>query len=239
MPLADSDIFKAQIYQSLNKREQKEFVRKWRELAEICENAHINIDDVFRYYTHVLRAREGIKSKEVGLRKFYADNKHKRLKENCLIDEITVLAKFWFFVNDRKDPDKEGYIISTETRKYFHCLSCYPNEFWKYITSVFFIKNKGNRKFDVILCAMLKELTAFLFSKFIEKPTVNAIKDNIYGACVSIQNNGKLLEKVDNKEMLERIKLIDQKIDQYSSSSKFSRAVLLLAAYLDCSQKEW
>jgi len=75
LPLADSDIFKAQIYRNCTTEEtRKEFTETWKDLTQICKQGNLSIDDIFRYYTHVLRARSNDKSKEVGLRKFYAEN---------------------------------------------------------------------------------------------------------------------------------------------------------------------
>lgn len=233
LPLADSDIFKAQIYRNIDKEEKrKEFTNKWKELTQICKQAYISIDDVFRYYTHVLRARNNDKSKEVGLRKFFAEEKYKRLKENNLMEEIIALANFWYYVNRSVEPDvdEDGYAISKTARKYIHCLTCYPNEFWKYATSVFFIKNRNSTTFDADFCLMLQRLIAFLFVKFIDAPTVNAIKDDIYSACIAIQANNELQVKFTMNE-----DLIIQKIDEHSSS-RISRALLLLDAYLNSHQ---
>lgn len=232
LPLADSDIFKAQIYRNLEtETKRKEFTNTWKELTQICKKANASIDDVFRYYSHVLRARNNDKSKEVGLRKFYAEDKYKRLKEITLIEEIISLASFWLYVNTSVNPDDDdAYTISTEARKYLHCLTCYPNEYWKYATSVFFIKNKNSKSFDADFCLFLKKLIAFLFAKFIDAPTVNAIKDDIYLACISLQNKNELSVRFDlNNE------LIKQQIDGHSSS-RISRALLLLDAYLNANQ---
>lgn len=231
LPLADSDIFKAQIYRNLATKEQrKEFTDTWKELTQTCKGANISIDDVFRYYSHVLRARSSDRSKEVGLRKFYAEDNYKRLEDSRLMNEIMALADFWKCINVGSTPD--GYKISTEARKYLHCLSHYPNEFWKYATSVFFIKNKNTSTFDTSFCSMLKELVAFLFAKFIDTPSVNAIKNDIYGACIAIQINNELQVKFSLNE-----ELINQQIDGHSSS-RLSRALLLLDAYLHRNQKD-
>ncbi|OAV72367.1 hypothetical protein Barb6_01188 [Bacteroidales bacterium Barb6] len=232
LPLADSDIFKAQIYRNFNTEEKrKEFTNIWKELTRICKRASISIDDIFRYYTHVLRARNNDRSKEVGLRKFYAEDKYKRLKESNLIHEIMTLANFWLYINKSVSPgDEDGYTISTEARKYLHCLSCYPNEYWKYATSVFFMKNISSETFDADFGSTLRKLTAFLFAKFIDKPTVNAIKDDIFAACISIHTNNELSFEFRLDE-----ELITTKIDCLSSS-KLSRALLLLDAYLNPKQ---
>lgn len=234
MPLADSDIFKAQIYRNLETEEQrKEFTATWKELTQVCKQAHISIDDVFRYYSHVLRARSNDKSKEVGLRKYYAEDTYKRLKDKNLIKEIMALAVFWRFVNVDIEPEEEViYVISNKARKYLHTLSCYPNEFWKYATSVFFLKNSESKTFDTDFCAILPKLVAFLFAKFIDAPTVNAIKDDIYSSCISIQNNNELQYRITFNE-----ELLLNKIQEHSSS-RLSRALLLLEAYLNKNQND-
>jgi uncharacterized protein with ParB-like and HNH nuclease domain len=234
LPLADSDIFKAQIYRNLEtEAKRKEFTAVWKELTQICKQAYTSIDDIFRYYTHVLRARTNDKSKEVGLRKFYAEDKYSRLKSDQLITEIMSLAIFWRFINRNIEPEEEvSYIISNDARKYLHCLSCYPNEFWKYTTSVFFMKNMNSETFDVDFCKMLQKLIAFLFSKFIDAPSVNAIKDDIYSACITLQNQNELIFRITlNSELLK------QQIEGHSSS-RISRALLLLDAYLNPRQSD-
>lgn len=232
MPLADSDIFKAQIYRNLETDEKrKNFTDTWKELTQITKEAKISIDDVFRYYSHVLRARDSDKSKEVGLRKFYAEDKYRRLKDENIISEIILLSNFWRYVNSSIEPDESvNYKISNETRKYLHCLNCYPNEYWKYATSVFFLKNVNSSDFDINFCIMLKKLIASLFVKFIDAPSVNAIRDDIYASCISLQNQNELQFKVVMNE-----NLLNQRIGEHSSS-RLSRALLLLDAYLHMNQ---
>lgn len=236
LPLADSDIFKAQIYKNLAVEEKrKEFTNTWKELTQICKQAQASIDDIFRYYTHVLRARNADKSKEVGLRKFFAEDKYERLKSNRLITEIIDLAYFWRYINTNLEPDENvSYFISNDAKKHLHCLSCYPNEYWKYATSVFFLKNKNSETFDVDFCKMLQKIIAFLFAKFIISPSVNAIKDDIYQACNFIEVYNEFTTNFILNE-----NLLKQELDSPSqSSSRISRALLLLDAYLNVEQKQ-
>ena len=235
MPLADSDIFKAQIYRnSSTEEERKEFTETWKELTQICKEGGFSIDHIFRYHTHILRAKDDDKTKEVGLRKFYAKNKYELLKVKNIMDEIMDIAFFWRFINANKKPDdnKCTYSISTKAKIYLHCLSCYSNEFWKYVTSVFFMKNKDSQTFETDFEKMSQKLIAFLFAKFIDKPSVNAIKDDIYNSCISIHRNNELqYEFILNAEDLR------QQFDRRYSNSKISRALLLLYAYLHPNQK--
>jgi hypothetical protein len=192
LPLADSDVFKAEIYKSIETTDKRrKFTDDWNELTSFCKNANISLDDVFRYYMHIIRARTNDGTKEVGLRKFYAgrNSDYIHLKNHELIKDLLLLANFWTYVNTRKDPsDDDGYTISVETRKYFHCLSWYPNDYWKYPVSVFFLKYRESITFDIDLCSLLKRLLSILFFKFIYSPSINAIRDDIYNIYISIQN---------------------------------------------------
>lgn len=235
LPLTDSDIFKAQIY-SLETTDRKTFTENWKNLTNITEQGLCTIDDMFRYYSHILRANAGDKSKEIGLRKFYAQDNYIRLKNTSLMDDILDLAYFWREVNTgitHDQEDKKTYTISNQARKYLQCLGFYPNEFWKYAVTTYFHKNKINPDFKLGLEQLLKQLTAFLFAKFIEFPTVNKIKDDIYSACITIaqgqpvQFNFTIHDENDFKTLL----------SQYNSS-KLTRSLLLLDAYLTQNQNE-
>lgn len=235
LPLADSDIFKAQIYKYYQEpAERKAFTETWKELTEVCKKGKFSIDDVFRYYSHVLRAKAKDKSKEIGLRKFYAGNgDYARLKQEGLMEDIMALAYFWYYVNTNTVTEIEDeYDISIETRKKLHILSHYANEFWRFATSVFFLKNKKNPSFDEDLREFLNKLLAFLFAKFIEVPSVNAIKDDIYNLCITIQGG----ESFDRVFILEEEKFLER-IDE-QASSRLMRPLLLLDAYLNENQIE-
>lgn len=234
MPLADSDIFKAQLYRKEETKEKRKvFTDTWKELTQICKQGKLSIDEVFRYYSHVLRGRAEDKSKEVGLRKFYAANNYERLKKEGVIKEIMTIANFWRYINTNKEPeDSINYRLSLDTRKYVHCLHHYPNDFWKYATTVFFIKNQHSNSFDADFKLFLVELISFLFAEFIQKPTVNAIKDDIYASCISLTHRNKLDYKIDYEEAS-----IRDDMDNHHSS-RLSRALLLLHAYLENQQTE-
>lgn len=232
LPLADSDIFKAQIYKyKPTQTERKDFTETWKELTVTCDEGGFSIDDVFRYYSHVLRSRSYDKSKEIGLRKFYALDKYKRLKEPGVMEDIMALANFWYQINTGVEPEDEaGYSFSLEIQKLLHCLSHYPNEFWRYATSVFFLTNKGKENFSDNLELFLQKLIAFLFAKFIDTPSINAIKDDIYNVCISLEQG-----KSFDREFKLNEDHLKQKIDE-QASARLSRPLLLLDAYLNPSQ---
>jgi uncharacterized protein with ParB-like and HNH nuclease domain len=238
MPLEDSDIFKAQLYKNCKSTEErKKFNEDWKYIAETTKEAGLSIDDVFRYYTHIIRARSIDKTKEVGLRRFYAQESYKRLKQEGFVKEIINLVNFWWYINMFETPEdypeeNEPYSISVKAQKYLDVLMNYPNDFWKYVTSVFYFSQRESEGFSNKFELFLENLTGYLFVKFIEYPSVNAIKDDIYTACIEVYKSGELglTFNFDNDSM-------KQRIEGYSSS-KVARGLLLLDAYLHANQKD-
>ena len=231
LPLSDADIFKAQLYRK--SEDTKEFTETWKELTQLCKQANISIDDLFRYYMHILRARDGNSSKEIGLRRFYMNDKSAQLNK-VNIEELITLTKFWKFIFlDYKISDID-YKISQKSKQWLDCLWFYPNEYWKYAVNVFFMKYKDEDDFTTIFETMLEKLTAFLFAKFIDKPTVNAIKDDIFKICTSFEKSSDCHYEY---EMNLDSEIFSQKISEHSSS-RITRALLLLHAYLNEKQEE-
>ncbi len=231
MPLSDSDIFKAQMYKNIDSEKRQEFVNKWKEFSEICKVTGLSIDDIFRYYTHVIRAENENTDKEIALRRFYLKNYLKDVE----LDDLIELAKFWKEIKNvdlSLKKDDKGY-IDLECRKYLQCLSYYPNDYWKYVVTVFFFAKKDKSDFNRELLILLEKLVAFLFCKFIENPTVNAIKTDIFKFCLFIYSNeikGENLKFNNIDKVLERVYLFN--------NSKLTRALVLLHSYLNSGDKQ-
>jgi hypothetical protein len=205
-------------------------------MTETCKNAGITIDDIFRCYMHIKRARKNDSSKEVGMRRFYDTNKN-YLEDPDLVDEIKKLTSFWLYVNIQKtypDVKEDGYSFSLETKKWLHCLSCYPNDYWKFPVSVFFLKHKDNADFDDKFSILLKKLITMLFSKFILQPTVNAIRDDIFKYYIAIEN-GSIF---DIKSSFNKAELQRRFNDEAFSAPRIERALLLLDAYITPGQTD-
>lgn len=236
MPLSDADIFKSKIYSAQGDDQEKtKFTSAWQELVEKAEDAKLSMDDLFRYYSHIIRAKKNDTNKEMGLRKFYTQDRDDKLRENGLVFNLDSLAEFWFNVNNGTDCD----YLSEESRKYIHCLNLYSNEFWKYLVSVFWYKKYKEEKeenFTENFAIFLKKLTAFLYARFLEKPTITAVKDKIYKACALIYNN---TNKKDDPLRCEMNTGDDnfRNILRNSYNWRISKGLLLVHAYQEENQK--
>ncbi len=74
--LEDADIIKAKLYdRAKQKGEHDAFARQWGELNQECAALGISVDDLFRYYYHILRGKERIVSPEKKLRDYFIKDK--------------------------------------------------------------------------------------------------------------------------------------------------------------------
>ena len=230
LPLSDSDIFKAKIYKATSEEKRKEFVEKWKELSEICLESGFEIDDMFRYYSHIIRGKNSDTSKEIALRKFYLNNDYIKTEKD-LINELIQLAKFWACVEYPKFSESYGLELGLENRKLIQCLWSYPNEYWRYVLSVFYFNNKDSSCFNDDLNKLLKKLVSYLFVKFIDNPTVNAIKTDVFKYCVYLSG------KSEDNLFIKDVDSVKDKISTFGKS-KLSRSLLHSYLYADGKQKE-
>lgn len=230
LPLSDSDIFKAKIYKATSEEKRKEFVEKWKELSEICLGSGFEIDDMFRYYSHIIRGKNSDTSKEIALRKFYLNNDYIKTEED-LINELIQLAKFWACVEYPKFSESYGLELGLENRKLIQCLWSYPNEYWRYVLSVFYFNNKDSSCFNDDLNKLLKKLVSYLFVKFIDNPTVNAIKTDVFKCCVYLSG------KSEDNLFIKDVDGIKDKISTFGKS-KLSRSLILLHSYLYAAEEQ-
>ena len=224
LPLSDSDIFKAQLYR--NSDDKESFIRQWKELEETLNAVNLSLNDIFRYYTHYVRAYKGTREKEIGLRDFY--KQYELLKNKDLMNDLFSLADFW-----QKLLNFDDDIFNEETNKLIQCLLCYPNEYWRHPITVFYFKHKEPgmekdrekyRTIEKLIVPFLKNLLAYLFIRFLERPTVNTIKPPIFDLCVKIFNE-------EEYNLSWPVINFENKMAA-SSSMKLSKPMILLNTYL-------
>lgn len=78
--LQDADIFKARLYNNAVARNaENDFNDQWNKLTERVSALNINIDEVFRYYYHIVRGQKGIITAEGKLRDFFLNDSNSPL----------------------------------------------------------------------------------------------------------------------------------------------------------------
>lgn len=128
--LADADIFKAELYRmAATGNRQKEFLDAWQDIRNSCDRLHMSLDDLFRYYSHIIRAGEGITSPETSLRDFFMNNSVSPLKTSSYEKVITDLNLILYFVSNLQMASQNMLAGYEEHGKWLQVLYAYTNTF--------------------------------------------------------------------------------------------------------------
>lgn len=194
-PLADTDIFKAQLYKYYSsKGEKDDFISRWKDLELMCESifkplSGSPMDELFTRYMYYLRAKQGIRSTTTeALRKFYERNGYELLKNDSALRDLESLAKFWISIENQSDKFSEKIL------KKLFILEYAPNGMWTYLLSVYFMVNKDdndNLEEDK-LYKFLNKITAFIWTYAIIRPGVNALRTPVYPEMIRIVNGQEI-----------------------------------------------
>ena len=244
LPLSDADIFKSYIYKKLDEDGKKAFIQKWKKLDADASNADESIQSLFYYHMFYLRAKEeDDKSTTPGVRKYYLDKSHNRLTIN-VIDDLAESLHLWEVVNGRESVKGEGWSQNMDIRKVLDCLSSYTNEFWKYPVSIFYMEHKSRPDFEEMFLKFLRKLYVMLITRYLEIPTINAVKADILKLNVNIINNCHPDFKAGFEDKMpegeEAINAEKQRTDNLiiAPHRNMVRMLLKLLAYQDSSQTE-
>ncbi len=181
LPLSDADIFKSEIYKALNKEQKQVFIQKWKTLEADAAKVSESIQSLFYYHMFYLRAKEGdVNTTTPGVRKYFREKGKNRLSVG-VIDELAQSLRLWEVVNSRKasDLDSESWSQNFEIRKILDCLSSYTNEFWKYPVSIYYMQYREREDFESLFLKFLRKLYVLLLTRFLERPTVSAVKSDV------------------------------------------------------------
>lgn len=187
-PLSDADIFKAQIYNKFSSKEEKNaFIEEWKTLSKDATDSGENLQSLFYYYMFYLRALNGDESSTTpGLRRFYTEDKSKRLHETDLMNNLKILLNLWRVINSRESFEDEAWSSNDDVLRALDILSSYPNEFWKYPVVIYYLKYRTTENFDKIFLKFIHKLIAELLPKYLETHTINSVKSAILKLNVAI-----------------------------------------------------
>lgn len=226
LPLSDADIFKAKIYNNLSEKNKEEFIEEWKELEEESSKISESIQQLFYYYMFYLRAlEEDRKTTTPGLRKYYSNNKFEKLLKVDIMENLKKILTLWEVIANKVALEDEKWSQNIEILKVLDILSSYPNEFWKYPVVIYYLMYKDIEYFEERFLIFLRKLYVELLKKYVESPTLNAVKSNILKLNVEIVNSSKPVfdfKSLDEEEIREKIK---------TPHSKAIRMILKTLAY--------
>lgn len=186
LPLSDADIFKSIIYKQLDPQGKKEFATRWKELEADAANYDETIQSLFYYQMFVMRAKDGDENTTTpGVRKYFMTKGKNRLTVQ-VIDELEENLKLWKVVKGHEELAGEEWSKNFNILKILDCLSSYTNEFWKYPVLIFYKTHKDNPQFEEIFEKFLGKLCALLVTRYLEAPSISAVKGDILKLNVQI-----------------------------------------------------
>lgn len=240
LPLSDADIFKAKIYNHLSRnktpeKELKKFVTDWKMLEiKTKEVFKEGIQQLFYYYMFYLRAkRNDDKTTTPGLRNYFKDEKYESLYDKNLISKLEEILNFWLVVNNRISLENENWSSDLRILKILDSLRNYPNEFWKYPVIIYYLTYKNTQDFNEKFLKFLRRFYTFLIAKYIQMPTINAVKSDILKLDIKIMSTPK-----PSFDEMTYISSDEFKNDLIKPHYKVVRMLLLLLAYNNPEQNE-
>lgn len=189
VPLSDADIFKSVIYKQLSSTEKAAFAKKWRDLEEDASNYDESIQSLFNYHMFYLRAKEGdVKNTTPGVRKYFMEKKKNRLQA-AVLTELEESLKLWKVVRRHEIIPDEPWSQNIEILQVLDTLKDYNNEYWKYPTLIYYNQHKNNPEFEKLFLKFLRKLCVMVLTRYLETPTINAIKSDIFKLDAAIIGN--------------------------------------------------
>lgn len=179
LPLSDSDIFKAKIYNQLEPKDKKIFIERWKELDEQATDVNESIQQLFYYSMFYYRALDkDTKTTTPGIRKYFAANKFERLYKPEMLDTLFVILNLWKVVNKGEELE-EQWSKNKKIRQSLDILRSYPNEFWKYPVIIYYVCHHNEDGFEKEFSLFLNKLLRELVTIYLIMPTINAVKPDI------------------------------------------------------------
>ena len=227
LPLSDADIFKAKIYGEKRDIDEKTaFAEQWQNLAERAEHLSENIQQLFYYYMFYLRARNEDKDTTTpGIRNFYSQNKFHYLLESDLLEQLEILLNLWSVINNHEVIETESWSKNKKICQILDLLRSYPNEFWKYPVVIYYLQHREKDNFEENFLPFLRKLFVELLTKYIEFPTVAAVKGDILKLNIEAYKSERPVfefKKSNMADLAEKIKVPHRKV---------IRMLLMLLAY--------
>ena len=213
MELQDADIFKAKLYyMSLSAGKGEDFKNQWKILTSRCEDLELKIDDLFRYYYHIIRGQEGIVVAEKRLRDFFQKDPKSPFKTGGYEIVLESLQK-------TLDAIELYYYKRTEVSRlgaWLQVLDAYTNQnpVYAFIVYLFFHVNASDEE----LISFLKKILRYCYYR----GSTMSVKFEIYNIIYRVASN----QHVDD--------YLSKSVDScmWNSPGRLRKGLSLMAFYL-------
>lgn len=216
MDLEDADIFKARLYDSAYTKEQREeFIAMWVDFKTDCDELRLSVDDIFRYYSHIIRGRQRITSNEKRLREFFSNEPFSPLKTlnyKEVLEDLNKILSILKYMNKERGNNNDVGI-------WLQIINAYTNQYPTYALVVYmYYNNVDTDEEKHRFISFLQSLIRYCFYM----GSTTSVKFNIYNMIKVIANKGEI-----------DANYTDVTPDYFSHLGRLQNAFALLAYYLD------
>ena len=188
MNLEDADIFKAKLYdKAVANYEGEAFVKQWLEFRLAAEELNLRVDDIFRYYSHIIRGKRRITSSETNLREFFVNADYSPLISKVYSDVMTDLMKIVECLKyiEYKQTD------ASEISKWLQVIKAYSNQYPIYaiVTYLFIYGYDKDQNFIELLKSLVRYVYYSGSTTTVKFEIYNIIKNVSYQEAVSKYTN--------------------------------------------------
>lgn len=213
MDLQDADIFKARLYAKAGSEKGKaEFIKLWFAFRDECESLSLSVDDVFRYYSHIIRGREGNTKNEISMREFFT-GPNSPISRNKQSEIIADLLKITSLLREYDDRKRE----KTELAAWLQLIDVYSNRYPKYAIIAYLFKHGFSNEKELI--HILKSVVRYSYFR----GSTSSVKFGLYVIIKQISQGDSIKDYYQDE--------IDTERFNYLGRLKYGYA--LLANYLE------
>lgn len=213
MDLQDADIFKARLYaKAISESEKDHFIQLWFRFRDECESINLSIDEIFRYYSHIIRGRDGNTKNEISMREFFA-GPNSPISRNTQAEVIKDLLEITSLLREYDNRKKE----KTELAAWLQLIDIYSNRYPKYaiITYLFKYGFSNEKKLIHVLKAVVR------YSYFMG--STSSVKFGIY----------IIIKQISFGEYVRDYFQDDVEFEQFNYLGRLKYGYALLAHYLE------
>lgn len=213
MSLENADIFKAKLYnKAMMNGEEALFKNQWAEFRQSTEDLGLAVDDIFRYYSHIIRGKENVITSEKNLRDFFLLDSASPIFKNDYKETMTDLLKIVEILRLIQYLETHDEKIG----RWLQILDAYSNGYPRFaiVNYLFVNKNYGVSGF----CDFLISLVRLAYSL---GATTN-VKFEIY----------KILVRTSKGQIIDSY-LLPNEIEDFNQYKMLRKGYALLAYYLD------
>ena len=213
MDLQDADIFKARLYaKAISESEKDHFIQLWFRFRDECESINLSIDEIFRYYSHIIRGRDGNTKNEISMREFFA-GPNSPISRNTQTEIIKDLLKITSLLREYDDRKNE----KTELAAWLQLIDIYSNRYPKYAIITYLFKYGFSNEQELI--HVLKAVVRYSYFM----GSTSSVKFGIY----------IIIKQISFGEHVKDYFQDDVEFEQFNYLGRLKYGYALLAHYLE------